>query len=195
DHDFLKKLLENFISSNRETNGTLQHALESNDTEKLLYVIHKLKGSAGNIAAKTLFNLATKLETDLRGGKYDTLNNDIAQLRLHLDDVIQACKALCDSPLDEPMTEGGRHEASTTTSTSTDQANTLEEARSLATTLIQQLEQRDLQSDQTFERLKHSIDNAMIDGINVKALEHHLDQLNVSDAMKELQGLITRLSQ
>ncbi len=61
-----QRILERFYSIHRESDREIQGALDRQDWSEAFYLVHTLKGSAGNIGADSVFQAAGDLESDLQ---------------------------------------------------------------------------------------------------------------------------------
>ncbi|MBF0523622.1 MAG: PAS domain S-box protein [Deltaproteobacteria bacterium] len=80
DHDLAKELLRMFLESIPPRIFDIKEAVDHNDAGALLHAAHFLKGSAGNIAAKGLFQTARQLEQMAKDG--DLTSAEETYLRL-----------------------------------------------------------------------------------------------------------------
>ncbi len=59
-------LLRRFSAIHHQSAAKIQAALAESDLSQMFYLVHTLKGSAGNIGAEALYQVATSLEQDLQ---------------------------------------------------------------------------------------------------------------------------------
>lgn len=95
DHTLYRKVLEKFYHN--QTMSRLDNAQATDDTALMRLEVHTLKGVAANIGAKTLADVAAKLERELTDG------NDIAY-RQQLLEQLRSCFSRLKEELDPLMT-------------------------------------------------------------------------------------------
>ncbi|MDO9239171.1 MAG: Hpt domain-containing protein, partial [Methylicorpusculum sp.] len=102
--DFIEKLLRTALLSQEEIPSQLRKAASNQDMEAMAFIGHSLKGTAGNFAAKLLYDLARRLQDSARANSSDaaTLAEQCAD---HLDEVLKLLRAR----IDQPKTENERH--------------------------------------------------------------------------------------
>jgi len=66
DRNFYYKLLQDFYQSYQDIVTKINQALQNNEHEKAILLIHSLKGTAGNLSIKNLYEAAKVLEMVLR---------------------------------------------------------------------------------------------------------------------------------
>jgi PAS domain S-box-containing protein len=70
--DFIEKLLRTALLSQDDIPSKLRHAASIEDMEAMAFIGHSLKSTAGNFAAKTLYDLARQLQDSARANAPDT---------------------------------------------------------------------------------------------------------------------------
>ena len=68
DQDVFLNILSGFRRNNKDTTANIRAAYNNNNWETLHHLVHSLKGSAGNIGAKALYEAAQALDTASREG-------------------------------------------------------------------------------------------------------------------------------
>jgi len=151
------KLINRFVSRNREIIGELKDALESDDKTGAFMIVHTLKGNAAQLGKSLLQKAALDLEKELRveeGNVTSTLvqnletelNNVIEELTAFLDETIVAVEA--SEPLDKDATNKLFEKLESLLAESDAEAMTLvDELRSIpgSETLVRQLEDFDFE--------------------------------------------------
>ena len=72
----------------------LQQGLEAGDADQAYRAAHTLKGLAGNLAMKELFQQASGVTAELREGRIEEAKNMMGGLERRYQDVLEALKAL-----------------------------------------------------------------------------------------------------
>ncbi|BFM40334.1 PAS domain S-box protein [Synechocystis sp. LKSZ1] len=103
-----ERLLHRFCQSHHPTPEALQTALAVADREQLAYLVHTLKGSAGNIGAEDLFDQASSLEANLRNDAIplSSLATSVLNLASRLQDLLRALATVLDQGDDAVSSEG-----------------------------------------------------------------------------------------
>jgi len=86
----LKKLLGKFVTSQGESIKRLRGYLEVKDSDSAIREAHSLKGLAGNIGADELAHEAIRLESILKGGSNEELEEAITATEMRLLDITNA---------------------------------------------------------------------------------------------------------
>ncbi len=103
----LRSLFGRFIEQFSSVAHAVQHFLNIGDVEEAIRVIHTLRGSAGNVGASRLADLAAKIETSLRAESCSTPSTDHGELLRLVDDTLAAIReALI---VLEPEADGTHH--------------------------------------------------------------------------------------
>jgi two-component system, sensor histidine kinase and response regulator len=108
----LKELLLDFGAESGSAIEEIRSAIEGGGTELAQRLVHTLKGTAGNLSAKGLQAAALTLETAIRGGEIEELEELIGRvegfLRRVLDDIRTICGAAGDESSDRGSGVNGR---------------------------------------------------------------------------------------
>ena len=64
--DFIPRLLQAVLESNQDQAAVLRETAQQGDRDRLVFIAHRLKGTAGNLFANRLHQLATETETCAR---------------------------------------------------------------------------------------------------------------------------------
>ena len=99
--ELLKKVLRSFYGQFKDAMHHIRRCLENGEAATALKMIHAIKGCAGNIGAKRLFEAAGDLEANLRSGTPDRLKPALDAFSASHEQVIQAIEEL------EPETDNG----------------------------------------------------------------------------------------
>ncbi len=78
-------ILKEYFEENQGTAKHLNQALEENNVEEALQIIHKLKSSSGSIGAKRLYETATLLQEVLKGKD----SSEIQPLKVSFSEMIE----------------------------------------------------------------------------------------------------------
>jgi len=93
DQELAEELLEIFREVASSMLGAVREAVEARDSEALARAAHDLKGSAANISAAALCEVAERLEKLGRAGRADQAAGELEQL----DDAAQRLFGVLDS--------------------------------------------------------------------------------------------------
>lgn len=104
--DLLKKVFLMFVEQYKDFFRELRTSLEMNSHEEVQRALHTLKGSAGNISALKLAEIATVLEGDLKQSqlhpKWATIHkNELQRLEIELNKVLAGIKQKYQIPVKE----------------------------------------------------------------------------------------------
>jgi two-component system sensor histidine kinase/response regulator len=100
----LEKILLSFFENQKDTCEQVAAFLTAGNTQEAIMALHTLKGSAANIGASDLANLAARAETSCRNGDHATLTLDMTVLAVELRKVIMGLVPLTTStPADESL--------------------------------------------------------------------------------------------
>ncbi|MBS3953311.1 MAG: PAS domain S-box protein [Methylomicrobium sp.] len=100
--DFIEKLLRTALQSQQDVPANLRHAASNQDMEAMAFIGHSLKGTAGNFAAKTLYDLARQLQDSARANAPDA-----AQLAEKCADQLDEVLKLLRARINQPETLNG----------------------------------------------------------------------------------------
>ena len=73
DDEFLRELIDLYLSDAPTQMQALERAVSSQDTSAVSVAAHKLKGSCGNVGAEGLVTLCQKLEASGKAGRIEEL--------------------------------------------------------------------------------------------------------------------------
>jgi signal transduction histidine kinase/DNA-binding response OmpR family regulator len=90
----ISRVLGTFRSTAPDTADRLADALRHGDAVTAVRTAHVLTGAAGNVGARTLAQLTSRLETDARAGRIADPAGALAELRAELDRVVAAVTAV-----------------------------------------------------------------------------------------------------
>ncbi|MBD2393622.1 PAS domain S-box protein [Cyanobacterium aponinum FACHB-4101] len=93
------RLLKQFTSHNIGKKELIISAIAKNDYRKTREIVHSIKGTAGNIGAENLFNIAQELESALRQEDIEKIPSLAEKFYLSFDLVINSLKKLENKPL------------------------------------------------------------------------------------------------
>jgi len=88
DKDLLFELLDIFVQDFHTKWQELKEAVEKNDSETIEHVAHFLKGSCGNISAKSLRVIFTKLEEKGAKGYLEGLEQDLEDIDREYEELV-----------------------------------------------------------------------------------------------------------
>ena len=83
----LIKIIKAFITEFADANNKLSKYRTSEDIGSLLYYLHSLKGSAGNIAAEDLYLKAAEIEIKLKN-QLEITNQEYNELYMAIEEVL-----------------------------------------------------------------------------------------------------------
>ena len=84
----LTKIMEIFIDDIRLQIENLKEALDKEDTHEIQRLAHSIKGSAGNISALKLQELAKSIEHDTKSKKIEEIRNEYIEIEKETKNVI-----------------------------------------------------------------------------------------------------------
>ena len=84
DFELVEELLELFLESYDKSLEEIKNAILENDPEKLKRAAHTIKGSAGNISAKSIYNSALRLEKNASDKNLINARIELSKLEKHL---------------------------------------------------------------------------------------------------------------
>ncbi len=87
---FYRKLLQQFLNTNRESANEIREALEKKDQTLAVRLAHTVKGVAGTLGAGTLAQVAGELEKTLKTGETGEFSALLYKFESHLNQVMQA---------------------------------------------------------------------------------------------------------
>jgi len=93
------RLLKQFTSHNIGKKELIISAIAKNDYRKTREIVHSIKGTAGNIGAENLFNIAQELESALKQEDIEKIPSLAEKFYLSFDLVINSLKKLENKPL------------------------------------------------------------------------------------------------
>ncbi|MCK5228023.1 MAG: Hpt domain-containing protein [Desulfobulbaceae bacterium] len=88
--DFLKEILIDFADQNHSTAIDIRNAISDKDYDLARTLCHTLKGVAGNIGAKDLFQTAQLLEKAIKTNQLNENDPLIQSLEQRLNEVLSA---------------------------------------------------------------------------------------------------------
>jgi two-component system sensor histidine kinase/response regulator len=92
--ELYKKLLRQFHAAYQNTGKTIREALSSKNYNLAEQVLHDIKGASGNISATDLHETVKELETRVKQGDYDNLEEPLLHFTNYLDKVNGAVASL-----------------------------------------------------------------------------------------------------
>jgi signal transduction histidine kinase/CheY-like chemotaxis protein/HPt (histidine-containing phosphotransfer) domain-containing protein len=92
--ELYKKLLRQFHDTYKNTGKTIREAVSSGDYNQAEQVLHDIKGASGNISARDLHESTRELETRIKQGDYDNLQEPLLHFTTCLDKVNTAAASL-----------------------------------------------------------------------------------------------------
>jgi len=84
----LKRLLKKFHDAYIDTGKTLLTEIESSNQEESYRIVHTLKGVSANLGFGQLYRNAIALETRMKAGNYDSIQEETTVFIMELDAVI-----------------------------------------------------------------------------------------------------------
>jgi signal transduction histidine kinase/CheY-like chemotaxis protein/HPt (histidine-containing phosphotransfer) domain-containing protein len=88
DGDFLRELIDSFISNSTNLLADMEKAVAARDATTMARLAHRLKGASGSIRAPAAADAAHKLETAARNGEHAALDELLEQARSTLTDTV-----------------------------------------------------------------------------------------------------------
>ncbi|MBT3234222.1 MAG: response regulator [Calditrichaeota bacterium] len=179
--DFYTKLLIKFANSYGDFEKELRELISAGDIETATRNAHSLKGVAGNLGAKELFNLAAGLEKALKGNHTNSFEEHISKTSATLSEILASISIL----------DTRKQERNQPTNKKTIDPNKLKElAESLivlidedlsaATDKLDELEELlcDTEHEETFKKIADDLDNFDVDAaiISLKEFKHRINQ-------------------
>ncbi len=171
------RLLRTFVETEGETWARIQALRSSQDVETLERTVHALKGVAGNLAARRLFDLAQVLESQLRAQQVPEEASWQA-LRAELESALAAAQTLAETPND-PVEEPSSPLVETRA----------EELLAVLQDLSEHLRKRDPRSSSRLSDLRARCPEAHRPGLD--AVEQHLAGYGFKQAAQALGAWAT----
>lgn len=78
--DRFEHLINTYKSRTEENISNLALAIENNQHDEILRIVHSIKGSSGSIGAIKLHNICKTVENELRNGEYVQLSDCVNRL-------------------------------------------------------------------------------------------------------------------
>jgi PAS domain S-box-containing protein len=94
DRALLGEVIDAFFAEQGELKSTITKAVEDGDTEALHKAAHALKGAAGSLSAKPVFDAALNLEMMGRHGRLDHAAEALSELKRRLDKLTGALRRI-----------------------------------------------------------------------------------------------------
>jgi len=94
DHESYKKLLKKFHKNHLDIIIKIKKALDENDIDFTKYLVHTLKGVAGNIGANKLYACANDFEKAIKQQKKSVYDRKLENLKKSLDEVFMDIESL-----------------------------------------------------------------------------------------------------
>ncbi|MEM7019012.1 MAG: Hpt domain-containing protein [Pseudomonadota bacterium] len=83
DSDLLKELFDTYLQQTAALIADIRQFLAAGDDENLRQVVHNLKGSSANMGAMSVSKICKKIETRIKSGELDDMENLLTQLDTH----------------------------------------------------------------------------------------------------------------
>ncbi|NEV62459.1 PAS domain S-box protein [Thiorhodococcus minor] len=176
---FVPRLLGSILDSNADQSACLRAAVESGDMDQLIFVAHRLKGTAGTLFAEGLALLAARAESDARERGAEALRSG-----RHLADALDlALREIRESPwlrVQPPLASPSGDALSSAGSLpeSVDQLRVL-------------LEMDDTQANALYERDQALLIQAF--GEEARRLGLQIQQFDYQAALKTLSGMLAQV--
>jgi two-component system, sensor histidine kinase and response regulator len=97
--EMMYQLLDEFVRENRDVNLRIAELLENSDTEAER-LVHKLKGSAGNLGINEVFRICSDLQACIRSGRKAASEELLSELAQALEGVTRSIGAAVDQRYD-----------------------------------------------------------------------------------------------
>ena len=174
-----KKMLIKFASNQGDVDKKIKQAIDENNIEKATILAHTLKGVAGNIGAKDLYDYADKMESSLE-------INDINQILVSIQ---KMSNCLTKTVKDIQSIPGDNNEDST--------QNTNELNIEILMPLLQKLQTNLLKWDMDAQTTLQDI-NQLIKGTNLEktfiSINNHVEGFENEEAIKEIEKIRKQLN-
>jgi HPt (histidine-containing phosphotransfer) domain-containing protein len=92
--DLIKVLLDKYLTNSKEFIKKLKEDIKNNDTEKIQFAIHTLKGSSLSLGLTKLGEIFTDLNVRVKNGNFDGLEFEILNIEKLLVEVEDYYKSL-----------------------------------------------------------------------------------------------------
>ena len=164
--DTYRKLLLKFHQNNTNTFAKINEALNNDDTESAMRLVHTIKGVSGNISAHGLYKTALELETGIRNNNVEELPILVNQFERTLNEVLQGIECLKQEK----------------TCTKTDGMIVPEKIGSVDMTVVAQI----------LSQLKNLLEEDDVDAVKaLDNLKRHLKGSKVSEEIDKIEDLLS----
>ena len=180
---FYRKLLLQFLDTNRGSADEIRDALENNDQPLAVRLAHTVKGVAGTLGADALARVAGDLESVLKTGETGRLSRLLHEFTSHLNQVMQSI---------EKSAAGKKEQVGNGESTGQDPVD-----RSIVGPIISDLAdllETDLvEARRRLEDLAEHLANSKL-GEQFKMLENQMDIFDIPAASDTLEAIAAKLT-
>ncbi|HEY3368748.1 MAG TPA: cache domain-containing protein [Symbiobacteriaceae bacterium] len=173
-----KKILREFGTTFDQSAAELEAFLAGNDTAGAAGLVHAIKGTAGNVGATVLKELAVALEAALQDGDKTEIAVSFERFKAELASVV----AISEMP--------GMAESPKPTSAPNADMSAMAMAP-LFLTLKQQLEENSFEAGETFETLRQVAGSRF--SAELKQLDRYINGFDFEKALTELSAVASRL--
>ncbi|MBF0381730.1 MAG: response regulator [Magnetococcales bacterium] len=175
DKGLLLKMISRFPINNGTSAQEISQAIAKNDFELAQSLAHRLKGGAGNIAAKDLVKVAEDLETALKAGDINRSSILLPKLTDNLELILNTIKKLNNRTLAnatiDPVTIAINHETNHVF------------IKGQLQELMVFLQNRDMQANRQLEQIQEHLDGDDDYKEQLDKVESCIESLNFSEAM------------
>ena len=86
--DVIHEILDTYLNDAKLNIESIYSSLQSHDTDELLRLVHRLKGSSRNVGARELADLCESFERDLRNGEHGNLEQRVALISASFENTL-----------------------------------------------------------------------------------------------------------
>jgi len=175
------KILKGFLADYRDAVPSIRSRMEDANFDEVARAAHTIKGVAGNIGARDLFDAADNLESALRKGEAREAWKLYDAFEERLGDVLSALTSIEEFPCGNggQQLHSGRSD--------------LESARKLVEQMTPLLAERNLKAGEILGQLRAALAGTGLDA-ELNKLEGHIDEFYFEDALAVLSAIGSRIA-
>ena len=179
---FYRKLLLQFLDTNRESANEIRDALAQNDQPLAVRLAHTVKGVAGTLGAGALAQVAGVLETALKNEETGELSNLLEQFESHLNRVMDSIE----------KSEAGKKEKIENGQSSEHGPVDIAVVGPMIEELSELMETDLVEANHRLKDLAGHLNNSIL-GEQFKKLENQMDMFDIPAALDTLKGIESQL--
>ena len=95
--DVFHEILDTYLKDAKLNIDSIFSSSQSLDTDELLRLVHRLKGSSRNVGARELADLCESFERDLRNGVHGDLEQQVASISTSFENTLPLLQSYLES--------------------------------------------------------------------------------------------------